>query len=517
MEASRSLERFATCASFALAVALAPDGASAQCAASQGHLSPQLANGDFGVFCALSGATLAVAKSKSVDVYQRTGAMWTLQASSLATPGGNFVSGIALDADTLLVASSLYSAEEGGVRVYQRSGGSWAFQQDLVASDGQTSDHFGSAVALRGDRAVIGARDDDDYGNYSGSVYVFARVGTTWTEEQKLNSTMAGTNEQLGYSVEYDGERIIVGGALRVCIFARPSTTWVQEAMFTPGAHSVSIEGPVAAARYWGACSSSPRIVAFDGATWTHSAWLPAWGDGRVRLANGRLAASNVENTLCSTHWGDVNLYDLTSGGWALTGSLQPSATTSNALFGMGLDFEGTTLVVGAPHNDFGATDAGSTEIFFVAKSPATYCTAKTNSLGCTPAMASTGIPSASSGSGFIVKATNTINGKSGLLMYGFSGRAAVPFQGGTLCIALPLRRALVVGSGGTPPPAQDCTGVLALDMNAFAAGQLGGSPDPALRIAGTQVDSQWWARDPGYPSPNNSQLSNGLEWFVCL
>jgi hypothetical protein len=84
---------------------------------------------------------------------------------------------------------------------------------------------------------------------------------------------------------------------------------------------------------------------------------------------------------------------------------------------------------------------------------PVTYCTAKINSLGCTPAMTWTGTPSIGSSSGFIVSAVNVRNNKSGLLFYGLNGQAALPFQGGTLCVKAPIRRTPAVNSLGTPAP----------------------------------------------------------------
>lgn len=146
-----------------------------------------------------------------------------------------------------------------------------------------------------------------------------------------------------------------------------------------------------------------------------------------------------------------------------------------------------------------------------------TYCTAKTNSLGCVPAIGASGASSASAPSGFSVSASNVRNNKPGLLLYTASGRAATPFSGGTLCLALPIKRTSAVVSGGTPLPANDCSGVYSIDMNAFRAGALGGTPAAYLSVAGTLVDSQFWGRDPGFAAPNNTTLSNALEFLVGL
>ena len=147
----------------------------------------------------------------------------------------------------------------------------------------------------------------------------------------------------------------------------------------------------------------------------------------------------------------------------------------------------------------------------------AIYCTAKINSLGCIPAIGSSGTPSPSAGSGYVVSCTSVRNNKGGVLFYRVNGAAiAVPFQGGTLCVQPPLHRTPAVNSGGTPQPADDCTGVFAIDMNAFAVGSLGGAPLPALTVPGTRVHVQWWGRDPSAAAPQNTTLSDAIQYLVC-
>ena len=144
-----------------------------------------------------------------------------------------------------------------------------------------------------------------------------------------------------------------------------------------------------------------------------------------------------------------------------------------------------------------------------------TYCVAKVNSLGCTPSISSTFHGSVYWTTGFPVRATNVRNNKPGLLLYSTTGQASTPFQGGTLCLAAAIRRSTPLSSGGSPT-GNDCTGVYQIDMNDFSHGVLGGTPAPELLVQGTLVRCQFWGRDPGFAAPNNSSLSNALEYFVC-
>ena len=139
---------------------------------------------------------------------------------------------------------------------------------------------------------------------------------------------------------------------------------------------------------------------------------------------------------------------------------------------------------------------------------PLIYCTAKMNSQGCTPAIGWTGAPSSSSARPFTIEAALVLNNKNGILFYGTSGSAALPFQGGTLCAALPVVRTPAQPSGGNPPP-DDCSGSFSFDFNAW----MQGDNDPQLG-PGVRVSAQYWYRDPA--ASFTTGLTDALEFTIC-
>jgi hypothetical protein len=163
-------------------------------------------------------------------------------------------------------------------------------------------------------------------------------------------------------------------------------------------------------------------------------------------------------------------------------------------------------LVAGSRSNAGGA-DSGVVKAYrLFPVAPGTYCTGKSNGLGCTPSVGFNGSPSASSGAPFVVTASNFLNQKNGLLFYSHAP-SSTPFQGGTKCAASPTVRTGVQGSGGSPS-GNDCTGTYALDFNARIASGI----DPSLAV-GAHVFAQYWARDPFVGS--HTSLSNALRFLI--
>ncbi|MFM7298214.1 MAG: hypothetical protein ACKO4Q_13465, partial [Planctomycetota bacterium] len=139
------------------------------------------------------------------------------------------------------------------------------------------------------------------------------------------------------------------------------------------------------------------------------------------------------------------------------------------------------------------------------ANSVATYCTAKTNSLGCVPAIGTNAAQPSKSAGTFTVTCTNVLNQKSGLLFWGASS-SATPFQGGFKCVGNPTVRTAAVNSGGSAT-GNSCTGSYSFVFSTAYMNSVGLSP-------GDTVYAQWWMRDPA--SPSTTGLSNALQFTVC-
>jgi hypothetical protein len=154
----------------------------------------------------------------------------------------------------------------------------------------------------------------------------------------------------------------------------------------------------------------------------------------------------------------------------------------------------GSITIVGTLHADW------------VQPAPTIYCTAKVNSQGCTPQIGWSGSASYSNATAFRLTASQVLNNKSGVAFYGFTP-AALPFQGGKLCVQPPVKRTQVQASGGNPPPS-DCSGAYSLDFNLYVQSGV----DPAL-VPDRVVYAQYWARDP--QASFGTSLSNALAFTL--
>ncbi len=139
--------------------------------------------------------------------------------------------------------------------------------------------------------------------------------------------------------------------------------------------------------------------------------------------------------------------------------------------------------------------------------SVAAYCTAKVDSVGCSPVFTFTGAPSLSGPDDFVVRATSVRSHAFGILARGV-GPNQSPFRGGLLCVAQPIARVAKLSSRGSSA-ALDCSGQLAFDVTHAWMQSAGLS-------AGSSAYLQWIYRDPAHPDGSGVGLSGGLSFTVC-
>lgn len=116
------------------------------------------------------------------------------------------------------------------------------------------------------------------------------------------------------------------------------------------------------------------------------------------------------------------------------------------------------------------------------------YCTAKTNSLGCQPAMSTSGICSFTLGTPFFVTSQFERSHQSAMMVWS-TAPAAQPFSGGFVCVQLPMQRTPLQSTGGLTA-ANDCTGTCSYVFTPQYAQSRGLGP-------GSTIHAQYWSRDP--------------------
>lgn len=188
------------------------------------------ANSDlFGSAADISGDTAVIGASQddgtfanqgSVYVKVRSGSGWAQEQKLVAPdPAVNdyFGNAVSIDGSTLIVGAPLddigANVDQGSAYVYVKSGSVWTLQQKLTAADGAGDDYFGWSVCVRGNIAMIGSLRDDQSVSLTntGSLYIFTRSGTVWTQTQKIVPGDLESGDQFGGSVAFDGANAIVG------------------------------------------------------------------------------------------------------------------------------------------------------------------------------------------------------------------------------------------------------------------------------------------------------------------
>ncbi|UQA59849.1 FG-GAP repeat protein [Polyangium aurulentum] len=370
----------------------------------------------FGIKVALSGDTAFVGAFQddmskgAVYVFVQNGGIWTEQAKLVGSDSAaydRFGAAVALSGDTALVGAwgNAIGANQnqGAAYVFVRSGGVWTEQAKLVASDGQDESHFGRAVSLSGDTALVGAVNHDVGGNiWQGSAYVFVRNNGVWAQQAQLVASDGEPESSFGYSVSLSGDTALVAASAAdigqivdqgaAYVFVRNGATWTEQAKLvaSDGAASdflgyeVALSGDTAIVTAFSddiggnEDQGSAYVFVRNGATWTEQAKLVAsdggQGDrfGDAVVLSGDLALLGATSNIAgAVDQGAVYVFSRDGAVWTEQTKLVASDGAEDDMFGLALALSGNTLLVGAPRDDIGGNvNQGSFYVFDFPQKP---------------------------------------------------------------------------------------------------------------------------------------------------
>ncbi len=273
--------------------------------------------------------------------------------ASNAGSGDRFGYATAMSGNTLVVGAPYESSAATGINgdqsdnsaetagaayVFIRdNGGTWTQQAYLKASNAEAGDRFGIDVSIDGDTIAIGADQEssnaqgvngdqnDNSTNFAGAVYVYTRLGSTWSQQAYLKAATNLSYAYFGASLSLDDDRLAIGGTGgRVVTYTRINNTWEFEAELLADNHD-----------------SNDRFGAsidLDGNTMIVGAYLE---DGSANTINGSVN-DDTENA------GAAYIFTFSNGFWTQQAYLKADNANTNYLFGFSVALDGDLAVVGS-------------------------------------------------------------------------------------------------------------------------------------------------------------------------
>ncbi len=261
------------------------------------------------------------------------------------------------------------AAGSGAVYVFTRdAAGVWSQQAYIKASNADTGDQFGWSVALSGDTLAVSAIgegsaatsiDGDESDNNApdaGAAYVFTRdAAGVWSQQAYIKASNTDTGDWFGWSVALSGDTLAVGA-----IEDQSAATGIDGDQGNTG------DGNGAA-----------YVFTRDAAgVWSQQAYIKASNTGAndffgysVALSGDTLAVSTqFEDSAATGIDGDQSNNSAATAGaayvftrdaagvWSQQAYIKASNTEAGDLFGQSVALSGDTVVVGAPHEQSGAT-----------------------------------------------------------------------------------------------------------------------------------------------------------------
>jgi hypothetical protein len=154
-----------------------------------------------------------MASGGAVYVFEQAGPAWPQEALLEpldAVAGDAFGGALSLDDSYLLASASGQNGSSGAAYVFRRTSDVWAEREEskIEASEGAEGNLFGASVALSGDFALIGSEGVE---GGRGVAHLFQRDGLIWLEQARLSPTDEEGADRFGSAVALEGEHAVVG------------------------------------------------------------------------------------------------------------------------------------------------------------------------------------------------------------------------------------------------------------------------------------------------------------------
>jgi len=233
-------------------------------------------------------------------------------ADGEAEPMQGFARAVDISDGTVFIGEPANYHQPGIVYLYAKDGSDWTEQHKLQASDGKIGNSFGSVLSADTDELLIGAPGAN---NGNGAAYYFQNVNGNWSEQGILSLDVEGTS--FGSSVLLNGDHAFIGapdhadGTGAVIVYRNENGNWME---------STTLINPDTTGSGFGS------TLAMDG----------------MNLVVGAPQRSG----------GNVYVFENSALDWNLTATLNSNQADERSLFGSAVNIKDDQIFVAAPRQN---------------------------------------------------------------------------------------------------------------------------------------------------------------------
>lgn len=253
------------------------------------------------------------------------------------TPGGITGTAVAIDGDLAVIGAPMGTGNDwasGMAIVYRLVENVWIREAELIAEDGAVGDMMGVSVDISKGRVVAGAWFNNHAGTNSGAAYIFEQVKDQWIQTTKLTADDAAAQDSFGRRVAIEGD---------VCVVTSP----------------LDDDN--------GSSSGSAYVYQFDGAWFQLQKLTAKTGASSNQFGLG--LAMDGERIVIGAPWADdgkgkAHIFDRGDVMFFESAVLTDPNGSSMDNFSFGMDVDGDLIAIGSYLDDDVAEDAGSLFLF---------------------------------------------------------------------------------------------------------------------------------------------------------